>query len=126
MADDRTNREAADDLVQRVQGNNVTWIEIASTGGEDEARLLQGFLEAEGIPAQIESVEFHEMPTTFGGLGDIRIYVSSEDEARAQELLRKRQTEYEQLDDDDDTLVTDDGPAEIDENAQAEAEPEET
>ena len=124
MADDRTNREA-DDLVQRVRGDNVTWVEIASTGGEDEAKLLQGFLEAEGIPAQIESVEFHEMPANFGGLGDIRIYVSAEDEPRALELLRERQSEYDQLDDDDDTLITDEGPAEIDENAQPEVEPEE-
>ena len=125
MADDRTNPEA-DDLVQRVQGDNVTWVEIASTGGEDEAKLLQGFLEAEGIPAQIESVEFHEMPTNFGAMGDIRVYVSSEDEPRTLELLRKREEEYEKLDDDDDTLVTDDGPAEIDENAQTEVEPEES
>lgn len=126
MADDRTNPEKADDLVQRVQADNVTWVEIASTGGEDEAKLLQGFLEAEGIPAQIESVEFHEMPATFGKLGDIRIYVATEDEQRAMDLLRKRQDEYEQLDDDDDTVVTDEGPAEIADDAQVETEPEET
>jgi hypothetical protein len=125
MAEDRTNPEA-DDLVQRVQGEGVTWVEIASTGGGDEAKLLQGFLEAEGIPAQIENVEFHEMPTNFGAMGDIRIYVASEDEPRALQLLRERQEEYEQLEDDDDTLITDEGPAEIDENAEPEAEPEET
>lgn len=124
MADERADTD--DDLVQRVKGDNITWVEIASTGGEDEAKLLQGFLEAEGIPAQIESVEFHEMPTNFGAMGDIRIYVASEDEPRALELLREREEEYDKLDDDADTLVTDEGPAEIDESAQAEAEPEES
>jgi organic radical activating enzyme len=120
MADDRTRPQEADDLVQRVQGENVTWVEIASTGGEDEAKLLAGFLEAEGIPAQIESVEFHEMPTNFGAMGDIRIYVATEDEPRALALLRERQVAYDKLDDDDDTLVTDEGPADIDENAEPE------
>lgn len=99
----------------------TTWIEIASTGGEDEARLLQGFLEAEGIPAQIESLKFRMEPINFGTLGDIRIYVPAEHEARAQQLLRERNAAYERLDDDDETLVTDEGPAVIDETAQAES-----
>ncbi|MEA2568172.1 MAG: hypothetical protein QOI24_173 [Acidobacteriota bacterium] len=102
----------------------TTWVEIASVGGVDEARLLQGFLDAEGIPAQIENLQFSMEPTTFGTMGDIRVYVSATDQARAQELLRQRNAEYERLDDDDETLVTDDGVADIDENATAESEPE--
>jgi hypothetical protein len=102
----------------------TTWVEIASVGGVDEARLLQGFLDAEGIPAQIENLQFSMEPTTFGTMGDIRIYVAATDEARAQELLRQRNAEYERLDDDDETLVTDEGVADIDENATAESEPE--
>ncbi|MBV8519015.1 MAG: DUF2007 domain-containing protein [Acidobacteria bacterium] len=98
----------------------TTWVEIASSGTDDEARLLQGFLEAEGIPAQIENVKFSMEPINFGTMGDIRIYVGAEDEARALELLRQRDIEYRNLDDDDETLVTDEGPAEVDENAQAE------
>src|SRR3954469_9206229 len=61
----------------------TTWVEIASVGGVDEARLLQGFLDAEGIPAQIENLQFSMEPTTFGNMGDIRIYVAATDEARA-------------------------------------------
>ncbi|MCU1231735.1 MAG: hypothetical protein JWO97_4619 [Acidobacteria bacterium] len=102
----------------------TTWVEIASVGGVDEARLLQGFLDAEGIPAQIENLQFSMEPTTFGTMGDIRIYVAATEEARAQELLRQRNAEYERLDDDDETLVTDEGVADIDENATAESEPE--
>ena len=102
----------------------TTWVEIASVGGIDEARLLQGFLEAEGIPAQIENLQFSMEPMTFGSMGDIRVYVAATEEARAQELLRQRNAEYDRLDDDDETLVTDEGVAEIDENATPEAEPE--
>ena len=99
--------------------DGTTWVEIASTGTEDEAQLLQGFLEAEGIPAQIESVRSDVTPANFGMLGDIRVYVGGEDEQRAQELLRSREQQAENLDDDEETLVTDEGPAVIDENAQA-------
>lgn len=101
--------------------DGTTWVEVASTGTDDEARLIQGFLEAEGIPAQVENVKFQMEPVNFGTMGDIRVYVGSDDEARAQELLKQRDRAFERLDDDDDTLVTDDGPAEIDENAQAES-----
>ena len=100
--------------------DGTTWIEIASMGTADEANLLAGFLEAEGIVAQIENVKFQMEPINFGAMGDIRVYVPSEDEARAQQLLREREAAYQRLDDDEETLVTDEGPATIDENAQAE------
>lgn len=109
------------DKVQTVEGENVTWVEIASTGTEDEAALLRGFLEAEGIPAQIENVKFRMEPINFGTLGDIRIYVSSEDEARAQQLMQQRERAYDRLDDDTETVVTDEGEASIDESARAES-----
>jgi len=102
---------------QTVEGDGVTWVEIASTGAQDEAALLKGFLDAEGIPAQIENVKFSMEPINFGTMGDIRVYVAGEDETRALELLKSREREYNKLDDDSETLVTDDGPAEIDENA---------
>lgn len=102
---------------QTIEGDGVTWVEIASTGAPDEAALLKGFLDAEGIPAQIENVKFSMEPINFGTMGDIRVYVAGEDETRALELLKSREREYNKLDDDSETLVTDDGPAEIDENA---------
>lgn len=125
MTDDPTRRPPVDTVnVQTVEGNNVTWIEIASTGTEDEATLLKGFLDAEGIPAQIENVKFTMEPVNFGTLGDIRVYVSAEDEARAMELLRQRNLAYDRLDDDSETVVTDDGPASIDESSRTESDPE--
>jgi hypothetical protein len=109
---------------QTVKGDNVTWVEIASTGTGDEAALLKGFLEAEGIDAQIEDVKFSMEPVNFGKMGDIRIYVATDDEQRALELLRQRERAYDKLDDEEETLVTDEGPAEIHENARAEDESE--
>ncbi len=106
---------------QAVPGEGVTWVEIASTGTEDEATLIKGFLEAEEIPAQIENVKFRQEPVNFGTMGEIRIYVGAEDEQRALDLLRQREDEYDKLDDDDDTIVTDEGVAEIDENAEPES-----
>jgi hypothetical protein len=109
------------DLVNTIPGDDgTTWVEIASAGTEDEARLLQGFLESENISAQIENVKFSMEPINFGTMGDIRIYVSAGDEARAMELMRGREREYNKLDDDDETLVTDEGQADIDESSPAE------
>ena len=110
-----------DELVNTVPAENgTTWVEIASTGTEEEARLLQGFLEAEGMTAQIENVKFTMEPINFGTMGDIRIYVSSADEARAQQLLKQREVAYDKLDDDEETVVTDEGPATIADDARAE------
>jgi len=124
MADDATRPPVDTENVQTVEGETVTWIEIASTGTEDEATLIRGFLEAEGIPAQIENVKFSMEPINFGTMGDIRIYVSAQDEQRAQELMKQRERAYDRLDDDAETVVTDDGPATIEESARAESEPE--
>jgi putative signal transducing protein len=105
----------------RQSDDGTTWVEIISSNS-DEAQLIQGFLEAEGIDAQIEHAEANILPTTFGTLGDVRTFVPVEDEQRALELLRQREKEWEKLDDDADTLVTDDGVAEVDETATTETE----
>ena len=119
MAD--SDQDARADVNTVPAEDGTTWIEIASTGTADEANLLAGFLQAEGIAAQIENVQFGMEPINFGAMGDIRVYVHSDDEARAQQLLREREAAYQRLDDDDETLVTDEGPATVDENSQSES-----
>jgi hypothetical protein len=118
MADSK--QEFPEDVNTVPAEDGTTWVEISSAGTDDEARLIQGFLEAAGISAQVENVKFSMEPINFGSMGDIRVYVPSEDEARAQQMLRNREAEYQRLDDDEETLVTDEGPATIDENARAE------
>lgn len=106
----------------RTSDDGTTWVEIASTANSDEAQLIQGFLDAEGIGAQIEHAEATPFPTTFGNLGDMRVFVPVADEKRALDLLRNRDREWENLKDDEDTLVTDEGEAEVDENSSTEPE----
>ena len=74
--------------------DGTTWIEIATAPSSDEAQLMQGFLEAEGIDAVIEHAEARQFPSTMGKLGDVRVFVPSEDEPRALELLRQREREF--------------------------------
>jgi formate dehydrogenase assembly factor FdhD len=102
--------------------DGTTLVEIAAAPNSDEADLLCGFLESEGIPARIEHADARILPSNMGALGDVRVYVAQEDEERAMALLQQREAEFEQLDDDAETVVTDDGVADIDENAPPETE----
>src|ERR1043166_3961323 len=105
MADEREN-------VNTIRADDgTTWVEIASCGTADEANLLRGFLEAEDIPAQIENVKFSMEPINFGTMGDIRIYVSEEDEAHALQLLKRRGGGVDNLDDHGERGATDEGAA---------------
>lgn len=111
--------ELVDELpFQSIVGENTTWVEIASTATDDEARLLCGFLENQGIPAQVESLKFNMEPVNFGRMGEIRVYVAAEDEEAALELLETRETAYDRLDEQGEAVVTDEGPAEIADDAQ--------
>jgi hypothetical protein len=121
MAD--SNQDFPEDVNVVPAEDGTTWVEIASAGTPDEANILQGFLEAEGIPAQVETVNFSMEPVNFGMMGDIRIYVGSQDEQRAQELIRSREQAFQRLDDDAETVVTDEGTASIDDSAEVETAP---
>jgi hypothetical protein len=109
-----------DDVNTLSAEDGTTWVEIASSGTEDEAQLIEGFLRAEEIPAQVENVKFTMEPINFGTMGDIRIYVRAEDEQRAHELLRSREREYQKLDEDGETVVTDEGAAVIEDDTRTE------
>ena len=66
--------------------------EIAETvGTEEEASLVAGFLEAEGIASQVESLLFHQEPATFCKLSEVRILVHAEDVDRARKLIAARE-----------------------------------
>jgi len=121
MADDIESRS---EDVQTVEGPNSTWIEITSAPTEEEAKLLQGFLIAEGIPCQLESLRVDMAPVNFGKLGEIRVYVPAENEATALQLLEDREIEY-QKHESDEAVLTDDGPATIADDALAVPESEE-
>lgn len=102
---------------QTVDAGDQTWVEIASVGTEDEARLLQGFLQAEGIEAQVESLKFTMEPVNLGTMSEIRVYVSAESEERAMRLVEERRAEFETLAEEGEDVVTDDGPADLGDEA---------
>jgi formate dehydrogenase assembly factor FdhD len=103
--------------------DGTTLIEIAAAPNSDEADLICGFLESEGIPARVDRADARILPSNIGSLlGDVRVFVAQDDEPRALALLKQREEEFEQLDDDSETVVTDEGAADIDENTPAEKE----
>lgn len=67
------------------------WEIVETVGTEEEASLIAGYLEAEGIPATVESLLFHQEPVNFGTLGEVRVMVRKEDLERAQALLDERE-----------------------------------
>jgi len=68
------------------------WEIVETVGTEEEASLVAGFLEAEGIASQIESLLFHQEPATFGSLGEVRILVAAADLERARQLIDERES----------------------------------
>lgn len=67
------------------------WEIVETVGTDEEASLIAGFLEAEGIPATVESLLFHQEPVNFGTLGEVRVRVRKEDLKRALSLLEERE-----------------------------------
>ncbi|MEO7794202.1 MAG: DUF2007 domain-containing protein [Thermoanaerobaculia bacterium] len=67
------------------------WEIVETVGTEEEAALVAGFLEAEGIASQVESLLFHQEPATFGGLSEVRILVHTDDVERARQLIAQRE-----------------------------------
>ncbi len=71
------------------------WVEVAFVPQDAEATLIRGFLESEGIEAQIDNRKFHMEPVNFGDMTGIRVLTRAEDAGRARELLEKRVREFE-------------------------------
>lgn len=63
------------------------WEVLATLSSEEEAHLIQGRLESEGIPCALESIKFHVEPVNFGQMSEIRLHVLHSDLPRARQLL---------------------------------------
>lgn len=66
---------------------------LATVMNGEEASLLEGALRAEGIDVVVESRRFSQEPVQFGLLGDIRLWVTAEQETIAREALARLQSE---------------------------------
>jgi hypothetical protein len=65
------------------------WKIIRRFGADEEATLVVGFLRSHDIPAEVESLLFHQEPVTFGQLGDVRVRVPPDYAEAAEELLAR-------------------------------------
>jgi hypothetical protein len=74
---------------------NEDWIEVASTGQDEEAALIAGLLQSEEIPVEVEGPSGGSpWPENIGVFGLSRIMVPPERAAEARALLERREREY--------------------------------
>ena len=71
----------------------AAWQAAKIVGTEEEASLVVGFLNSNGIEAQVESLHASEFPTDFGHLGEVHVMVPAEQLAEAQQLLAQSETD---------------------------------
>lgn len=74
------------------QPKHEEWEVVRTLGTEEEARIIVGYLEANDVPAQMESVRFNQEPVNFGDMSEVRVRVPGEHRAAADELLAARET----------------------------------
>jgi hypothetical protein len=71
------------------------WETAKIVGTDEEAALVAGFLNSNGIEAEVESLHASEFPTDFGRLGEVHVKVRAASLAEAQQLLAQSETEAE-------------------------------
>jgi hypothetical protein len=67
------------------------WEIVETFGTEEEANLVAGYLAEQGIDARIESLLFHQEPTTFGALSEVRVLVPAGELERASTMVAERE-----------------------------------
>jgi hypothetical protein len=68
-----------------------SWEVVATVGTDEEANILAGYLRANEVEAQVESLRFHQEPVNFGRLGEVRVRVPMERREEALRLLSERE-----------------------------------
>jgi hypothetical protein len=96
------------------------WAQVAEVSQDEEAAVICDFLQSEGIEARVENRKFHMEPVNFGDLAVITVLVHDEDAARAKDLLEERGREFEKMEEsgDEDSILTDSGPADVPEEGE--------
>ena len=84
MSEDSMDDTMHDAAPQNGEDLDETWRVARTVGTEEEARVVVGFLESAGIPAEVESLYSSELPVDVGDLSEVRIRVPVE---RADEAI---------------------------------------
>ena len=69
------------------------WIEVAATGDDEEAVLIAGLLDSEGIPVEIEGPTTTPFPEDLGALGLSRVMVPPDRAEEAKAILDEHREE---------------------------------
>jgi hypothetical protein len=67
------------------------WVEVASTGDDEEAVLIAGLLDSEGIPVEIEGPSTTPFPEGIGAMGLSRVMVPPDRADDAKAILAEHQ-----------------------------------
>lgn len=71
------------------------WVEVAAVGDDEEAEIIAGLLQSEGIPCQVEGVVYSPLPENLGALGDTRVMVPPDRAEEARALIAEREKDAE-------------------------------
>ena len=104
-------------MTENEKGEQDSWSAVQSAPNESEAALVVGFLESHGIPARVMDVSFHQYPTSTEDLSEVEIAVPTDRLDEARTALDQREKAFASSPEGDATVMTDEGPAEIDPNA---------
>jgi len=78
------------------EDDEAEWVEVASTGQDEEASLIAGLLESEEIPVEIEGpTGGSPWPENLGAFGVSRVLVPPERAADARAVLERREREFQ-------------------------------
>jgi hypothetical protein len=86
---DNTSDSGIDD---ETNAPDAEWQAARIVGTEEEASLVVGFLNSNGIEAQVESLHSSEFPADIGRLGEVHVMVPAEQLAEAQQLLAQSES----------------------------------
>jgi hypothetical protein len=70
------------------------WVEVAGVGRDEEALLIAGLLQSEGIPAEVEGPSVTPFPEDLGAFGVSRVMVPPDRAVEAREILARRAREF--------------------------------
>ncbi len=71
------------------------WVEVASTGQDEEANLIAGLLKSQDIPCEVEGPSGGSpWPENLGAFGMSRVLVPPDRADEAKKLLARREREF--------------------------------
>jgi hypothetical protein len=84
--------------------DEAEWVVVASVGQDEEASLIAGLLQSQGIPCQIEGPSTTPWPENLGAFGMSRVLVPPDLADEAGRILATQKREYKSsraMDEDD-------------------------